>query len=131
MIKRIAGSCSFGLLWFFSLFLSHHAVAQTAVAMADRMTVCTACHGKEGRAAPDGFYPRIAGKPADYLFAQLKNFQVKRRSYEPMTHLVRNLSDAYLREIAEYFAMLDVPYPAPLPVNATAAELVRGEQLVH
>ena len=28
---------------------------------------CTGCHGAEGRAASDGYYPRIAGKPAGYL----------------------------------------------------------------
>jgi cytochrome c553 len=133
MTKRIVGSSGFGLLLYFAIALTGNAFAQsmvTAAAMADRMTVCTACHGKEGRAAPDGFYPRIAGKSADYLFAQLKNFQAKRRSYEPMTHLVRNLSDMYLREIADYFSALDLPYPAPLPANASAVEMLRGEQLV-
>jgi cytochrome c553 len=98
--------------------------------MAERMSACTTCHGKEGRAAPDGFYPRIAGKPAEYLYAQLKHFQQRRRSYDPMTHMVKNLSDAYLREIAAYFSALDVPYPPPLPVAASIKELVRGEQLV-
>ena len=35
--------------------------------IARRAAACTGCHGKEGRAAADGFYPRIAGKPAGYL----------------------------------------------------------------
>ena len=30
------------------------------------LLACTTCHGKEGRAGPDGYYPRIAGKPAGY-----------------------------------------------------------------
>ncbi|XJC73026.1 c-type cytochrome [Delftia tsuruhatensis] len=43
--------------------------------MASRVLACTACHGPEGRATPSGYFPRIAGKPAGYLYRQLKNFQ--------------------------------------------------------
>ena len=39
-----------------------------------RMRPCEACHGREGRPAADGYYPRIAGKPAGYLYEQLLNF---------------------------------------------------------
>ena len=35
--------------------------------IAQRALACTACHGPQGRAAPDGYYPRLAGKPAGYL----------------------------------------------------------------
>ena len=47
--------------------------------LAQRLVPCTLCHGKEGRAASDGFYPRIAGKPAAYLLHQLDNFRGERR----------------------------------------------------
>ena len=30
--------------------------------MAQRTLACTACHGEQGRAGPDGYYPRLAGK---------------------------------------------------------------------
>ena len=36
--------------------------------IAQRTLACTACHGDQGRAGPDGFYPRLAGKPAGYLY---------------------------------------------------------------
>ena len=98
--------------------------------MAQRMSACAACHGKEGRAAADGFYPRIAGKPQEYLYRQLKNFQSQRRNYAPMTHMVKNLSDAYLKEIAQYFSQLELPYAAPAKIEASAALLDRGEVLV-
>ena len=48
--------------------------------MAQRTLACTACHGPQGRAAPDGYYPRLAGKPAGYLYHQLLNFRDGRRS---------------------------------------------------
>lgn len=98
--------------------------------IAQRTMACTACHGPQGRAAPDGYYPRLAGKPAGYLFNQLINFRDGRRHYGLMTQLVDPLTDSYLLEIAQYFSALEVPYPAPLPAAAHAAALQKGEQLV-
>ena len=82
--------------------------------MAQRVLACTGCHGPEGRAAPDGYYPRIAGKPAGYLYNQLLNFRDERRHYGLMNGLLAPLDDAYLREIANHFASLEIPYPPPL-----------------
>lgn len=97
--------------------------------MAQRLMACTACHGNQGRAAPDGYYPRLAGKPAGYLYNQLLNFRDGRRIYPLMTQLLDPLSEDYLMEIAGHFASMEVPYPAPARVNATPQELLRGEQL--
>ncbi|WP_341891215.1 c-type cytochrome [Variovorax sp. YR752] len=105
--------------------------APPADTLAARVQACTACHGKEGRAAPDGYHPRIAGKPSLYLYHQLVNFREGRRRYGPMVYLVDHLSDAYLREIADHFAALDLPYPAPLPASEGAAVLARGEKLAR
>ena len=99
--------------------------------MAQRMQACFACHGKEGRATNQGFFPRIAGKPAGYLYNQLVNFREGRRKNATMAYLVDHMSDAYLREIAGYFAGLDLPYPPPQTTGAPAAVLARGEQLVR
>ena len=90
---------------------------------------CTGCHGEQGRATSDGYYPRIAGKPAGYLYNQLLNFREGRRSYPMMVYMVGNLSDDYLREMAEYFAGLHPPYPPPPPLQVPAAALERGRQL--
>lgn len=98
--------------------------------IAQRAVACTACHGQEGRAASDGFYPRIAGKPAGYLYNQLVNFREGRRRYPLMIYMVDHLSDDYLHEIADYFANLHPPYPPPQPTTATPAVLERGRQLV-
>ena len=56
--------------------------------MAQRTLPCTVCHGPQGRAAADGYYPRIAGKPAGYLFDQLLAFRDGRRRYGLMAHLL-------------------------------------------
>jgi cytochrome c553 len=97
--------------------------------MAQRTLACTGCHGPEGRAAPDGYYPRIAGKPSGYLYNQLLNFRDGRRQYALMSGLLAPLNDAYLAEIAAHFARLEVPYPPPAQAPgadaAVAAQLVR------
>ncbi len=106
--------------------------AQQAIpdSIAQRAVACAACHGKEGRATSEGFFPRIAGKPAGYLHNQLINFREGRRQYPMMTYMVDHLSDRYLLEMAEYFSSLHLPYPAPQTVNVSKAELERGRQLV-
>ncbi len=98
--------------------------------IAQRSMACTACHGAQGRAGPDGYYPRLAGKPAGYLYNQLLNFRDGRRHYGLMAQLVEPLSDAYLMEIAQYFSALDLPYPPPAAAATSAAVLERGRQLV-
>ena len=99
--------------------------------IAQRVLACTGCHGEQGRAGPDGYYPRLAGKPAGYLFNQLRNFRDERRHYALMNGLLALLDDAYLREIAAYFSSLDVPYPPPAPSSTTATLRERGEALVR
>ena len=98
--------------------------------MAQRTMACTACHGEQGRAAPDGYYPRLAGKPAGYLYKQLINFREGRRHYGLMTQLIAPLSDAYLMEIAQYFSDLDVPYPAPAAATGSPQALAHGKNIV-
>ena len=97
--------------------------------MAQRTRACSACHGAEGRAGPDGFYPRLAGKPAGYLYNQLLHFRDGRRHYGLMTRLLDPLSDAYLLEIAQHFSRLDLPYPAPAPTRAAPEVMERGRVL--
>lgn len=106
-------------------------VAQESVdSMAWRVKACSACHGDQGRATADGYFPRLAGKPAGYLFQQLQNFRDGRRSHPQMAHLLAYLSDDYLREMAGYFAQRQVPYPPPARTRASAQELAQGQALV-
>ena len=97
--------------------------------MGQRMLACTGCHGPEGRAAPDGYYPRIAGKPDGYLFNQLLNFRDGRRHYALMSNLLAPLGDAYLREIAAHFASPRLPYPPPAPSALVAADNAAAARL--
>lgn len=96
-----------------------------------RIASCTTCHGVHGEGTPgSGYFPRLAGKPAGYLARQMQDFQNGLRKYAPMEYTVRQLSPAYMQEIAEYFAAQQVPYShSPLPAVSTAT-LQRGEQLI-
>ncbi len=120
-----------GLLLYLMLAASAGSSAAPKVedSMAQRVQACTGCHGREGRAASDGYYPRIAGKPAGYLYHQLLNFRDGRRQYEPMARLIEPLSDAYLQEMADHFAALDLPYPPAQPSTEQADALRHGETL--
>jgi len=97
-----------------------------------RIAACLSCHSVKERG--DAYFPRIAGKPAGYLYNQLRHFRDGHRHYPMMTYMVGNLSDDYLREIADYFANQHPPYPPPPPgsgSSASAAQVARGEALVR
>jgi cytochrome c553 len=99
--------------------------------MEQRMLACSACHGKQGEGSRQNeYYPRIAGKPPEYLFRQLVNFRDGRRTYPQMVYFTRHLSDEYLREIATYYSKLTPPFPTPIQPSATKEVLARGEALV-
>jgi cytochrome c553 len=108
----------------------HAEPAKFEDSIAQRAQACTLCHGREGRAAADGYYPRLAGKPQGYLYKQLLNFRDGRRHYGLMSDLVDPLSDAYLFELAGYFAGLSLPYPPAQKPGLEAAALAKGKQLI-
>ena len=130
LLKRSASTALFSwcALWVIAVPTSAIAFDNS---MAERTRACTACHGEQGRAGPDGYYPRLAGKPAGYLYHQLQNFQQGRRQYSLMQGLIDPLSDDYLRAMAEHFASLHVPYPPPAAATATKEVLAKGRALVR
>lgn len=92
-----------------------------------RVAACTSCHGRKD--SNDAFFPRIAGKPAGYLYHQLLNFRDGRRQNPMMTYMVQHLPEPYLREIADHFSRLHL---APQPAQASSvapAVLERGRIL--
>lgn len=99
--------------------------------MEERMRPCTACHVGTTQATSDGFSPRIAGKPAGYLLNQLVSFRDGRRTYPQMVYLVQYMTDDYLRDIAAYFAQLELPYPAPESSSLAPQEIARARDLIE
>jgi cytochrome c553 len=83
----------------------------------------------QGRGTHDDYFPRLAGKPAGYLFNQLTAFRDGRRHYSPMNYLLEYQSDTYLHAMAEYFSTQSPPYLPRHSTKADSAVLARGQQL--
>lgn len=98
--------------------------------MAARVEACTPCHGDKGQGTADVYFPRLAGKPAGYLYNQLLAFKNGRRKYPPMNYLLEYLTDPYLQDIADYFASQHPPLPAVAPSDVSPDVLRHGQDLV-
>jgi cytochrome c553 len=120
------------------LALATPAMAQQRAAAPDRVpdtiearvAACIGCHGEQGRGVENVYFPRLAGKPAGYLYNQLVAFREGRRKYVPMNYLLAYLPNAYLRRMADYFAAQN---PPPLvPPASTASPQLRqdGQRIV-
>jgi cytochrome c553 len=108
----------------------HAQSAETAPdTMAARVLACASCHGDKGQGTNDDYFPRLAGKPAGYLYNQLIAFRDGRRKYPPMNYLLEFLPNPYLRAMADYFASEQPPFPPPATPTVSAAMLARGESL--
>jgi cytochrome c553 len=97
--------------------------------MAARVLACASCHGAEGEGTSDVYFPRLAGKPAGYLYNQLIAFRDGRRKYPPMNYLLDFLPDPYLKQMAEHFASLRPPFPPPAIPTVSNDILARGESI--
>ena len=97
--------------------------------MAARVLACASCHGDKGQGTNDDYFPRLAGKPAGYLYNQLVAFRDGRRKYPPMNYLLEFLPDAYLKAMAEYFASEQPPFSPPTTPVVSNSILARGEAL--
>lgn len=98
--------------------------------MAARVLACASCHGDKGQGTNDDYFPRLAGKPAGYLYNQLVAFRDGRRKYPPMNYLLEFLPDPFLRAMADYFAAQQQPFPAPAIPVVSGPVLARGQLLV-
>jgi cytochrome c553 len=119
------------------LFISNLASASGGLSvsvpdtMEERVKACTICHDNKDRIGRDAYYPRIAGKPAGYLFNQLRNFRDSRRYYQPMAILLENMSDEYMLEIARYFSSLQLPHLPPEQISIHPEETKLADALIH
>lgn len=94
-----------------------------------RVQGCVTCHGQSGQGTASGYYPRIAGKPAAYLYNQLVAFRDGNRKYAPMNYLVAYLPDSYLREMAEHFSRQRPAFAARESGGANAATMALGRTI--
>ncbi len=118
------------LRWSAPAWAAGPATAPAPDTMEARVMGCAACHGARGEGTDNDYFPRLAGKPAGYLYRQLRAFRDGGRKYPPMNYLLAYLPDAYLRRIADYFAAQHPPFPPPAAPTVDAQLLAYGQALV-
>jgi len=84
---------------------------------------CTPCHGPGGNSTTP-MYPSIAGQPRQFIEMSLIMFREGRRINEVMKPLVDKMSNADVRDLAQYFAAQKMATPAQQP-SADVAKLGR------
>ncbi len=127
----IVGFCALALLAGAPLRAAPPATEPAPDTMQARLLGCAACHGAQGQGTDNDYFPRLAGKPAGYLYNQLLAFRDGRRKYPPMNYLLAYLPDAYLHQMAQYLASEHPPYPPPAKPSVDAATLALGRALVE
>ena len=97
-----------------------------------RLRACAGCHEQSNTANFDKNYaPSINGKPVEYLYQQLLNFQEGRRLNTVMNQMLAYLSPEYLHEIASYYAQQDPSSSAPEIKQQSDDQAARGRFLVQ
>jgi cytochrome c553 len=77
--------------------------SNVAVAAPAKAMMCAACHGADGKAT-NPVYPSLAGQHAEYLESALKMYRDGQRNDPMMSGMAKGLSDADIKEIAQYYA---------------------------
>lgn len=85
------------------LFAAGSFAAGDAEAGADKVAVCTACHGAEGVSALS-LYPNLAGQGEKYLLKQMQDVKSGARNILEMTGMLAIYNDQDLEDIAAFYA---------------------------
>ena len=111
-----------------SLMILIAAIPVSAQTIDERLAVCLACHGATGQSIiPE--VPSLGGQPAFFLTVQLLMFREKMRNVEPMTAMMKSLSDDDLRRMAA--ALANLPAPRPSSDTPDPARQERARALVQ
>ncbi|MEX6507187.1 cytochrome c [Jiella sp. M17.18] len=84
------------------------------------LPACAQCHGPNGVGVGASF-PKLAGQSMEYISAQLKAWQAKQRTNDPlglMANVAARLSDKDVTAVAAYYASL--------PADETSASSTKG-----
>ena len=103
--------------------------AEAPDTIAARLQACAACHGNDGEGTTNEDFPRLAGKPAEYLMHQLVAFRDGRRSYLPMNYLLEYQNDAFLHQVADYYASRHPALRPQVQSDISPATLQRGRSI--
>jgi cytochrome c553 len=89
---------------------------------------CMSCHGAEGAGDGAAAFARLAGLPAWYMYKQLQDYASGSRPNQVMTDIAKQLTDAEMRSVSSYYAVVEAPFPA-VPERPATQALQWGGQL--
>lgn len=101
--------------------------AATAQTISERLAPCLACHGETGTSSTLDV-PSLGAQPAYFVLIQLFMFRERLRPIEPMSSMLKGVSDNDLRAMADAIAKL--PPPRADTSSADAARVARAEEAV-
>ncbi len=95
-------------------YASHSATATLpeGVTEADAPVACVSCHGANGISVLLDA-PNLAGEVNIYIDTQLKAYRVGKRNHEIMSEIASDLSDEEIRELANWFANVELEILPP------------------
>lgn len=85
--------------------LAGAAPAQAQTGLAEKIQLCSACHGEDGNSKAEKT-PSLAGQPAFFILNQLFLMREGVRKVEAMAPAVKDLKDEDLQALSEHFARL-------------------------
>jgi len=99
------------------LLLALLALAAAPAAPADhevpeKAAICAACHGADGK-APLPIYPHLAGQYSNYIEQALREYRAGTRKNPVMAAQATALTDADIRQLADYYGHLAGPLHTP------------------
>lgn len=92
-------------------------VAVGGTEQAGASVACMSCHGSNGEGDRGAAFPRLAGLPAWYMYMQLQQYASGARPNDVMTPIAKLLTDAEMRSVSKYYAVVEAPYPPLDEVN--------------
>jgi cytochrome c553 len=114
---NVARPRAFGLA---AMVLCAQPVAAQDGRLAEKLQLCTACHGEDGNSKIEKV-PSLAGQPAFFILNQLFLMREGVRKVEAMAPIVKDLKDEDLDALSKHFAGL----PAKRSEEAIDAGLVK------
>lgn len=78
----------------------------------DKARQCSVCHGKYG-VANDPEVPNLAGQSAFYIEKSLRDYQLGAREDRRMTLMVQNLTKEDIKQLAAWYASIEVTVVEP------------------
>ena len=97
-----------------------------AETVAEKLTVCLACHGEKGQSeTPE--VPSLGAQNSPYTLIQIYLFREKQRVFDVMNEATHGLSDGDLQDMADAIAKLAAPHP--VEQGGDAQRLAAGKAL--